>query len=75
MKIKVILTVYRGVDKKEEVRRELAFLKDITGEEPKADYGEDISHAVFEGEFHEFYQRVENSIMAKQNAPAASERK
>lgn len=62
MKVKIILTAQRGVDSKAEIEHEIKVIQDIIGD--KLGCGEG-GEAVFEGEFHEFYQRVKDRIMRK----------
>ncbi len=67
MKCKITLTAQRGVDSKAEIEHEILVIQDIIGEKLVSG-GDDKGGngcAVYEGEFHEFYQKVKDRIMHK----------
>ncbi|KKN74416.1 hypothetical protein LCGC14_0390360 [marine sediment metagenome] len=65
MKYKIMVTIDKSVDSKEEIEHELRVLAEITGVKSQKAVHDGRRVAVFEGEFHEFYQRVKDRIMSK----------
>lgn len=65
MRYKITLFAQHGIDSKEEIKRELEVLREITGVPPRSGVEAGQNFAVFEGEFHEFYRKVKGRIMSK----------
>ena len=68
MKMTITLTPDVGRDSEEEIRRELKVIQDITGMSEDEGNIKPIGGArcaVFEMEFHEFYQKVKDRIMRR----------